>query len=94
MIANEASPDANIIFGVAFDPELEDEMKITIIATGFEKKPSTTQSRVINRNTVRSYEEAKKTPAKTVAKTVESKSAAQNDDEDFMNLMNDLFGSK
>ena len=94
MIANEASPDANIIFGVAFDPELEDEMRITIIATGFEKKPSTTQSRVINRNTVRSYEEAKKTPAKTVAKTVEAKSAAQNDDEDFMNLMNDLFGSK
>ncbi len=38
MIANEASPDANIIWGVAFDEELEDEMRITIIATGFEKK--------------------------------------------------------
>lgn len=38
MISNEASPDANVIWGVAFDPELEDEMKITIIATGFEKK--------------------------------------------------------
>ena len=39
MIANEANPDANIIWGVAFDEELEDEMRITIIATGFEKKP-------------------------------------------------------
>jgi len=39
MIANEASPDANVIWGVAFDNELDDEMKITIIATGFEKKP-------------------------------------------------------
>ena len=39
LIANEAHPDANIIWGVAFDPELEDEMRITIIATGFEKKP-------------------------------------------------------
>ncbi|NLK39669.1 MAG: cell division protein FtsZ [Clostridiales bacterium] len=35
MIAEEAHPDANIIWGVAFDPELEDEMRITIIATGF-----------------------------------------------------------
>ncbi|MGI6167316.1 MAG: cell division protein FtsZ [Eubacteriales bacterium] len=38
MIANEAHPDANVIWGVAFDPELEDEMRITIIATGFVKK--------------------------------------------------------
>ena len=37
VIANEAHPDANIIWGVGFDNELEDEMKITIIATGFEK---------------------------------------------------------
>ena len=39
LIAQEASADANVIWGVSFDPELEDEMKITIIATGFEKKP-------------------------------------------------------
>lgn len=39
LISQEASPDANVIWGVSFDPELEDEMKITIIATGFEKKP-------------------------------------------------------
>ncbi len=39
LISQEAHPDANVIWGVAFDPELEDEMRITIIATGFEKKP-------------------------------------------------------
>ena len=39
LIAQEANPDANVIWGVSFDPDLEDEMKITIIATGFEKKP-------------------------------------------------------
>ena len=38
MISAEATPDANVIWGVAFDPDLEDEMKITIVATGFEKK--------------------------------------------------------
>lgn len=38
MISKEANPDATVIWGVAFDEDLEDEMKITIIATGFEKK--------------------------------------------------------
>ncbi|MBQ9121339.1 MAG: cell division protein FtsZ [Clostridia bacterium] len=38
MIAQEAAPDANIIWGAAFDPTLEDKMKVTIIATGFAKK--------------------------------------------------------
>ena len=36
MIRNEANPDANLIWGATFDETLEDEMKITIIATGFE----------------------------------------------------------
>ncbi len=36
MITNEAHPDANIIFGVALDTTLEDEMRITLIATGFD----------------------------------------------------------
>ena len=35
MIAEEAHTDATIIWGAAFDPELHDEMKVTIIATGF-----------------------------------------------------------
>jgi len=38
MIRNEAADDANVIFGVAFDPDMEDKMKITIVATGFENK--------------------------------------------------------
>ncbi len=36
MIYDEAHPDANIIWGAAFDPTLEDEMRVTIIATGFD----------------------------------------------------------
>ena len=47
MIRNECSEDANIIFGVGFDQNLEDEMRITIIATGFTKnadgEPASTQ---------------------------------------------------
>ncbi len=35
MITAEADPDANVIWGVVFDDSLDDQMKITIIATGF-----------------------------------------------------------
>jgi len=38
MVAEEAHEDATVIWGVAFDPNMQDEMKITIIATGFENK--------------------------------------------------------
>ena len=44
LIQQEAHPDANIIWGVGFDDELEDEMQITIIATGFDKKDSAPSS--------------------------------------------------
>ena len=40
LIAAEAAPDANVIWGVNFDDELEDEMRITIIATGFDNQNS------------------------------------------------------
>ena len=36
MIANECNSDASVIWGVSFDPELEDEMRITIIAADFQ----------------------------------------------------------
>jgi cell division protein FtsZ len=35
IIAQSVDPEANIIFGVVFDPEMENELQITIIATGF-----------------------------------------------------------
>ena len=38
LISDEAAEDATVIWGAAFDPTLEDTMKITIIATGFENK--------------------------------------------------------
>lgn len=38
MIANECNPDASVIWGVAFDQNLEDEMRITIIAAGFDSE--------------------------------------------------------
>jgi cell division protein FtsZ len=39
MISQEAHPDATIIWGAAFDNTLEDTIKVTVIATGFESLP-------------------------------------------------------
>src|SRR5437870_3668773 len=37
IIHNEADEDANIIFGAVIDETMRDEMKITVIATGFQR---------------------------------------------------------
>ena len=37
LITAAADPEANIIFGAGIDESMEDEVKITVIATGFEK---------------------------------------------------------
>ena len=37
LIAEEAAPDANVIWGLSYDEEMEDAMRVTIIATGFDK---------------------------------------------------------
>lgn len=40
IITGEADPEANIIFGAGIDEELKDEVRITVIATGFESPPA------------------------------------------------------
>lgn len=37
IIASSADPDANIIFGTAIDDAMRDQIKITVIATGFDQ---------------------------------------------------------
>ena len=37
LVQQAAHPDSNIIFGAALDDSLEDEIRVTIIATGFDK---------------------------------------------------------
>ena len=38
MISECCNPDASVIWGVSFDPNLEDEMRITIVAAGFDQE--------------------------------------------------------
>ena len=56
-ISSEVDPDANIIFGAAFDPSLEGKIRVSVVATGMESpvraaepaiRASTAQSPVAN----------------------------------------------
>ena len=40
IVQENANPEANIIFGATSSDEFEDEMRVTVIATGFEQKPA------------------------------------------------------
>lgn len=46
MVREEAHPDANIIWGAVLDPSLEDEMQVTVIATGFDNAPKSMQNTI------------------------------------------------
>jgi cell division protein FtsZ len=40
IVAEAADPDANIIFGAVIDESLQDEVRVTVIATGFDHRAS------------------------------------------------------
>ena len=47
LVQEAAHPDANIIFGATFDNSLEDEIRVIVIATGFEQgRPDTPEQSV------------------------------------------------
>lgn len=100
MIAEEAHPDANIIWGAAFDPSLEDEMRVTIIATGFdsEKPLPAGEDVIINVAAQKPVTEVKDDePIADVApvrKTVNPVSEPSISDSDFTDIMSILKKSK
>ncbi len=49
LVMESADSEANIIFGAGIDETLEDEVRITVIATGFEKNPFPVKDKKKNR---------------------------------------------
>lgn len=80
MISAQAHEDANIIWGAAFDENMDDEMSVTVIATGFSTINGTTP---VDK------------PAKDAAKKEEADKAKASpiDDEDFTDIMS-IFNRK
>ena len=44
LVAEAAHPDANIIFGASFDEDMEDEIRVVVIATRFDDVPTMSSS--------------------------------------------------
>jgi cell division protein FtsZ len=66
IIRETAHPDVNMIFGAVIDPNLGDEIRITVIATGFER--SAMPRRALEKNT----RENKRTTADVFSRPLES----------------------
>lgn len=79
MIADEAHEDATVIWGVAFDPNMEDSMKVTIIATGFENENETESAKNLNEK----VKPAAVPVAAPVAKKEAEPAPVESDDEDI-----------
>lgn len=84
MITEQANEDANIIWGAAFDENMEDEMKITVIATGFDTHNgsiSKTASQVVSEKVSAPPVSAHRERVRT------AQSVSEEDDRDFQDIM-------
>ena len=66
IITSSVSPDANIIFGATLKPDLEDELIITVIATGFDSEYFDEQAAALDATTgtTASSSDENQTPAR------------------------------
>ena len=60
IVQEAANPDANIIFGATYSEEFEDEMRVTVIATGFEQRAQAQTNKAVS---TPSYSSAPKSTA-------------------------------
>ena len=93
LVQEAAHPDANIIFGATFDEDMDDEIRVTVIATGFDDHPASpykAEDRKAGQQAESSglfsaaieRAEPKATPSTPAAPTAAPKSGDSDDDED------------
>ena len=66
VIHEVAHPEANIIFGAVIDDELGDEIRITVIAAGFERWDDSKTGRKSQSSPIRSSDDASVSPISDV----------------------------
>jgi cell division protein FtsZ len=88
LVQSAAHPDANIIFGASFDDSMNDEIRVIVIATGFDEgvRPGQIKEQI-------------KKPAAAPERTVEepvrpAQPAAAAEDENLDDFITKFFGSK
>ena len=80
IVQKAAHPDANIIWGMAFDDTLDDEMVVTVVATGFDNKPGSSVPESTSMEGINGF--------------AAMSSAMEEDDEDGFGEIMNLFGNK
>ena len=100
LVQQAAHPDANIIFGATFDDTMDDEIRVTVIATRFDEKPAAKKAEPMKRKTLGMYSEASSKKAAPSFEPLSSVSAQEpkapekTDDEDPFDTIFKIFNSK
>ncbi|WP_418719132.1 cell division protein FtsZ [Candidatus Allofournierella merdipullorum] len=95
LITQSAHPDANIIWGTTFDENLSDELRVTVVATGFENTPAaaprTTEAAPVH-SVPQPVFSGDSTAAAAPAPAAETKT--EDDDEDYFNQIMVLLNNR
>lgn len=97
MIASQAHEDANIIWGAAFDENMDDEMSVTVIATGFathdgSDQPAREERRSSSAQSAYSHSSAPARESRDSSSRAQS-SPSLDDDDTFTDIMS-IFNRK
>lgn len=91
MVRQAAHPDALIIFGAAFDPDMEDEMQITVIATGYDEEVQKAAAENIFTQTAAKVEEEKRgeaQDAESASDEGKEQKSKEDDDDQWQSIFN------
>ena len=93
MITKAAHPDATIIWGAAFDENMDDEMRVTVIATGFSLDPEKKEQTVASpaKQPVKKAPQGGRTNPKAPAGT--DSTINEKNDPDYFDIMT-IFGKR
>ncbi len=90
LVHEAAHPDANIIFGAAFDENMDDEIRVTVIATRFDDRPTGRNGGLFSGTTEKAGEKA----VQPVVEVVDTEDKAKADAPDPLDEIFKIFDSK
>ncbi|MEE0755770.1 cell division protein FtsZ [Allofournierella sp.] len=95
LITQSAHPDANIIWGTTFDENLSDELRVTVVATGFENAPAQAAPRATEASPVHTVPQPVFSgDAGAAASSAPAATKSEDDDEDYFNQIMGLLNNR
>ncbi len=88
MVRQAAHPEALIIFGAAFDEALEDEMQVTVIATGYDEEAARLGANAFTKAGEKAAAEEKQTAETAEGGEEDSEDKSSEDDDQWQSIFN------